>query len=270
MNFPKRSPEYANLAELNEPWPIIYGPVASRRLGRSLGINLLGAGPKACSYDCLYCDLGFTEVRMRELKAQVSFPTVAEVGEAFRARLTALRDANEGIDNIAIVGNGDPLVYPDLEDVIEILVKIRDELSPGKPLVIMTNGAQIESRRRAQALNKLDERYVKLDAGSDALMKRINNPLIRANVSKVISSVRQLRDTVIQTMFIQGVLDNTTPVHIEDWIECIGLIKPKSVQIYSLARVPAMSGLVKVPEDRLDIIAAQLERRTRIKGTVYG
>jgi wyosine [tRNA(Phe)-imidazoG37] synthetase (radical SAM superfamily) len=191
MNFPKRSPEYSNLLELTEPWPVVYGPVPSRRLGKSLGINLLGTGPKACSYDCLYCDLGFTELRMRELKDKVHFPSVEDVSNAFRDRLVAMREAHEAFDNIAIVGNGDPLVYPDLEDVIDQLVKIRDEFAPHKPLVIMTNGAQIESRRRAQALNKLDERFIKLDAGNDAMMKRINNPLIRANVSKVISSVSQ-------------------------------------------------------------------------------
>ncbi|MBX9768006.1 MAG: radical SAM protein [Bdellovibrionales bacterium] len=270
MKLPVKTPEYESLEIIpSEDWGIVYGPVQSRRLGVSLGINLLGAGAKACSFNCPYCDLGLTDVRMRDLKQQSLFPSVEQVREALTARLSEMKNTGSLPETISIVGNGEPTVHPEFDEICKVIVEVRDQLGQKIPIACLTNGAHMDQKKVFLGLSRIDERMIKLDAGSDHLLKVINAPLVRSNVSKIVSGARRLKDRVIQAMFIQGAVDNTQPKDIDDWIECVGLIAPKFVHITTINRVPATSGLIPVPEDRLDVIGAQLERRTRIKSFVF-
>lgn len=270
MKLPVKTPEYDSLQEIpSGDWGIVYGPVQSRRLGVSLGINLLGSGPKACSFNCPYCDLGLTDVRMRDLKQQSLFPTVEEVRQALTLSLTKMKDSGTLPQAISIVGNGEPTVHPEFDEICKAIVETRDALGPKIPIACFTNGAHMDQKKVFLGLSRIDERMIKLDAGSDNLLKMMNAPLVRSNVSKIVSGARRFKDKVIQSMFVQGAIDNTQPKDIDDWMECVGLIAPKFVHITTISRVPASSGLIPVAEDRLDVIGAQLERRTRIKSFVF-
>jgi len=268
MEFPTTTPEYSHLRELTADWGILYGPLKSRRYGNVLGINLLGAGPKACSFNCVYCELGKTTLRMKDLKNDQIFPSPAALAQHLETEMKKCSEENTTIDAITVVGNGEATIHPDFLACMKLIVAARDKFFPKRKLVVFSNGSQLDSRDVAQGLNLADERLIKLDAGSDVLMKQINRPLVRMSVEHLMPGTRKLRDCTLQCMFVQGFLDNTSNKDVEEWIEIVGMIRPKAVQIYSLDRVPAESGLLKVEEETLDRIAAQLERRTKIRATV--
>lgn len=268
MDFPKKTAEYSHLRELSTDWGIVYGPSKSRRYGNALGINLLGSGPKACSFNCVYCELGKTTLRMKDLKDEQIFPTIENLTQQLAVEFKRISESSSAIDAITVVGNGEATIHPDFLGCMNAIVSARDKFFPGKKIVVFSNGGQLDSREIVQGLNLADERLIKLDAGSDVLMKQINRPLVRMSVEHLMPGTRKLRDVTLQCMFVQGFLDNTSNKDVEEWIEIVGMIRPKGVQIYSLDRIPTEPGLIKVEEGTLDRIAAQLERRTKIRAVV--
>ncbi len=269
---PKSRDEFAEYGALRYTRPvagIVYGPNASRRLGNSLGVNLLGDGQKVCSFDCPYCDLGRTEMRLNRIKSDAPFPSLEAIDGALREGFRAAHQSVPKVDHIAVSGNGEPTLHPLFGDAVDLIVRARDAHLPGTPIVVFTNGASLDSRRVADALNKVDERFLKFDAGNDRVFKAINAPLARSSVSKILAGVRPLKDVVVQSFFVRGAVDNTQAPDIDDWMEVIGLIKPKAVHIHGMSRVPASNGLERCDEDTLYTIASRLERRTQIKSLVF-
>ncbi|MGE0761965.1 MAG: radical SAM protein [Bdellovibrionales bacterium] len=268
MSFPVQTAEYANLKALSGAWGIAYGPIESRRLGKSLGINLSGE-QKVCSFDCPYCELGLTEIRMNQLKQDDLFPKAALVGEAVRVRLRQVVDKNEAIDCLTISGNGEPTLHPEFLECVEAILAARRDITPHLKVGVLSNGAHCDNKRVVQALNMLDERMIKIDAGNEQMFKRINRPLVRANLSKITSGVRKLNDVIVQSLFVQGECDNTVLSDIEEWLEIIGIVKPKMVHITTISRVPAVSGLRPASEDTLYTIASRLKRKLQIECAVF-
>lgn len=268
MSLPKSTAEYRNLEVIAEPLGLAYGPVQSRRLGRSLGLNLLG-DQKICSFNCPYCELGETAIRMNQLKSEEIFPTLNQIDEAMRTAMRKIAAANSALDCITISGNGEPTLHPQFSDCVELILRARDELLPGKKVVLLTNGVYADTRRMISALNSLDERMLKLDAGGDSLFKKVNSPLVRANVARVTANARKLKDTIIQSLFVQGSIDNTQLIDIEEWLEVVGIVRPKAVHIYTIARVPALAGLKKADEDTLYTIESRLKRKLQVDSSVF-
>lgn len=248
---------------------ICYGPVDSRRLGRSLGVNFTAGGPKACSYDCPYCDLGPTSMRLNRVKKDVPFPTPAEILLVLTDALRATRDRSEVLDSICISGNGEPTLHPDFSEAVDAVLAARTAVWPALRVSILTNGANAETRPVRFALGRLDDRMLKLDAGNERVFKAMNGPLARTTLAKVISNARVLESVTIQTMFVSGAVDNTLQPDLEDWIEAVAIIKPKAVHLVGLNRAPWTPGLVRLDEDALYVIASKLERRTQIKALVF-
>jgi wyosine [tRNA(Phe)-imidazoG37] synthetase (radical SAM superfamily) len=270
METLKKTSEYEDLKELNfSSMGITYGPLQSRRLGLSLGINLLGSENKICSFDCPYCELGYTRLKMSEMKKFEKYPSLEAIDSHVRQHLLILSKQNTTFNYITISGNGEPTLYPEFPEAVSLLIKIRDELCPESKLVVMTNGSTLDGSKIIRALNNLDERMIKLDAGNDEMLKRIGAPLVRMTLAKLIQGAKKLKDITLQTLFVQGAIDNTTPSEVEDWVEVVGIIRPKLVHMYSLDRVPPMSGLKQVPTQRLKEIALSLQKRTNIKGIVF-
>jgi wyosine [tRNA(Phe)-imidazoG37] synthetase (radical SAM superfamily) len=269
MEFPKKTPEYEELKELGGPWDIVYGPLPSRRLGESLGVNLLGPSEKICSFDCPYCELGLTKLKMSHIKKGATYPTLDQIESSLRQRIVSLTKEKKLINHITISGNGEPTLHPDFLEAVVLIKKIRDELSPDSHIAVLSNGANLDDSRIVKALGLLDERIIKMDAGNDEMLKKIGSPLVRVTVAKLIQGIKKLKDVKIQSMFLQGAIDNTIPSEVEDWIEVIGIIKPQVVQLYSLDRVPATVGLKQVPTQRLKEISQSLLKRTGVKGVVF-
>ncbi len=268
MSFPIQTREYKHLKTLTESWGIVYGPVASRRLGASLGVNLCGP-KKICSFDCPYCELGLTEIRMNQLKQDDLFPRPDAVGEAVRSRLREFAQSDESLDMLTISGNGEPTLHPDFLECVQAVIAARDDLRPTLKIGILSNGVHCDNRRVIQAMNLLDVRMIKIDAGNDQAFKRINRPLVRANLSKITSGLRKLDSVIVQSMFVQGEYDNTRLSDVEEWLEIIGIVQPTMVHLTTINRVPAESGLKAASEDTLYTIASRLKRKLQIECSVF-
>lgn len=248
---------------------LAYGPVLSRRLGLSLGINLLGNQEKICNFNCPYCDLGFTKIKISQIKKNNWFPKLSSVGDALREKIVELSKSEAKIDHLTISGNGEPTVYPEFPEAITLIRSIRDQMLPGVPIAILTNGSKLGDSQILKSLNLCDVRMVKLDAGNDDMLEKTESPLTRTNLTKLIQGAKALKDVIIQSMFIKGAVDNTLPEHIDDWIEVMGLIKPKLVHIYSMDRAPALAKLNPVPRQRLKEISMLLEKKTKITSLIF-
>ena len=244
---------------------IIYGPVTSLRYGSTLGVNLLGA-EKVCSYNCIYCSLGPTVLTMNKVRKEYQFPTLDLLRQKFREYITQ----SVTTDAIVVSGNGEPTLYPEFDEAMKVLVELREQHLPGKPIVILSNGAHLDSRKVATGMNLADHRVIKIDAGNDALMMKVNDPLIRINLAKFLNGVGKLDGCTVQSLFFTGDVDNTLPELLDEWIEIIGMVKPQGIQICTLTRPTPLNPTLKpVDEDTLYSIAFKLKKRTSLEADVF-
>ena len=252
---------------------VVYGPIRSLRYGSTLGINLLSSesdgqpvGEKVCSFNCVYCDLGPTKLTMNKVRKDYEFPTLEKLREAFKSYITR----SVVVDAIVVSGNGEPTLYPDFDEAMKLLCDLRTEHVPGTKIVVLSNGAHLDQKKVVAGLNLVDERVIKIDAGNDTYLQKVNDPLIRINMARFLDGFRKLNGCTIESMFIGGPLANTTPECIEDWIEVIGMVKPRAVQIYSLHRPSLVrTDLIPLTEDALYSIAFKLKKRTTIEAQVF-
>jgi wyosine [tRNA(Phe)-imidazoG37] synthetase (radical SAM superfamily) len=244
---------------------LIYGPVSSLRYGTTLGINLLGKD-KICSFNCGYCDLGRTDLTLNYVRKEHVFPSLDEIVSKLRVAVSGLKTE---VKALVISGNGEPTLHPQFDEIIQGLIPVRNEILTSIPIVVLTNGAHLDSKKVITGLNLTDERVVKIDAGNDTVFKAVNNPLVRTSVAKIMNGVRKLNDCTIQSMFVRGTFDNTLPEMIEEWIEVVGILKPKSVQLMTVTRNPVDPKIIAVDEDTLYTIAHKLKKRTQLEANVY-
>ena len=215
------------------PYPlvdsVVYGPFASRRLGQSLGVNILPFGVKVCAFNCNYCQCGWTfELADEATLASWTWPAAAEVAEGLERRLKELAAAKAKIDALTIAGNGEPTLHPDFARVVEEIVAARDRSAKGIPVHILTNGANLLKPGVAEGLNLLDERHVKLDAGTESTFLEMNSPTEDIGIWDVMRGVKGLTDFVVQAMFTRGRRDNSTPAEVDAWIEAVKRIKART------------------------------------------
>jgi wyosine [tRNA(Phe)-imidazoG37] synthetase (radical SAM superfamily) len=173
------------------------------------------------------------------------------------------------IDTIMIAGNGEPTLSPHLSEIVDVVSEARDRDWPGARTVILTNGTTCQRPTIRSAIAKLDERVVKLDAGTNWILDQMNRATGKLSISELVRRIAALPALVIQSMFVHGPVDNTRHEHIQAWIECLDLIKPLSVQIYSLDRKPAMPWVRQVPRPELEAIARSVESGIGIPAHVY-
>jgi wyosine [tRNA(Phe)-imidazoG37] synthetase (radical SAM superfamily) len=248
---------------------IVYGPFELPGFGKVLGINVLGEGQKACSFDCPYCDLGRTQVRLNKLKVDIALPSLEEVCGAITEAFKRIHLEGPAVDGICFSGNGEPTLHPDFVEIVKATLASRDMWMPGKPVSVLTNGSTLDSRKIVDTLNTLDERIVKLDAGSEKLFKIVNAPLSRTSLSRILQGIGKLKDVTIQSLFFEGLIDNTQNADLEEWFEVIAIIRPKAVQIHGLRRPASVQELRRCEEDTLYAIASKLERRIHMRPLVF-
>ncbi len=245
---------------------IIYGPVNSRRLGSSLGVNLLPYAYKACPFNCAYCQYGFTGEKGNLMSAEGrDIPGVAEVAVAVRSALEEF----PSISYITFSGNGEPSLHPDFERIIDEIRKVKNEVNPEIRLAILSNCALVYKDDVRRALEKLDDRYMKLDAGDEQTFQRFNRPHKDITLGMIIDGLKKLDDIVIQSLFAGGETGNYNDHSVDRWIEKIGEIKPRECHIYSLDRPSADRRLTKMSRDNLTEIKRQTEARVRVKVRVF-
>ena len=243
----------------------VYGPIRSRRLGYSLGINLLPVSHKVCSSNCVYCQYGWTLPSRSAERLKRAPVLLAEIDEAFQR---CRRDGTP-VDCITLAGNGEPTLHPDLLELVIGINRFRDRDFPGVPVGILTDATQITRPQVRQALELLDVRYLKFDAADESTWRRINDPLGNTNFGQMLESLKAFPAIILQSMFIQGTYDNTGEDHIQAWIQVVGDIKPLSVQVYTVDRGTAAEGIREVPHETLQQIADRLTAMTRIPADVF-
>jgi wyosine [tRNA(Phe)-imidazoG37] synthetase (radical SAM superfamily) len=244
---------------------VVYGPVKSRRLGSSLGINLLPFSYKLCSSDCVYCQYGRTQTQRLPEKVKNASSLLSEIKSSFEL----ISKERVSIDAITLSGNGESTLHPEFSEIVSGLKTLRDGFFPKAKLGILSDSTQAHRVEVAKALGELDVRYMKLDAGDEETWRKINNPLGDANFKRMVDALKNLPDIILQSMFVQGVCDNTTTPQIENWIKAVKYIAPKSVHVYSIDRAPAEASLHKVSRKILLNIANELTNKTGIPAEIF-
>jgi wyosine [tRNA(Phe)-imidazoG37] synthetase (radical SAM superfamily) len=249
---------------------VTYGPVQSRRLGASLGVNILPFNVKVCSFNCNYCQCGWTTdlVDDRTL-AKYDWPSADQVAEGLRKTLLDLKAQDRTLDCLTLAGNGEPTLHPDFRNVVKSILSVRDEVMPGVRVDILSNAAHLDRPQVIEGLNLLDERYMKLDAGSEEQFLNMNSPVTDVGIWDVVKNLPKLKDFIIQAMFTHGRRDNTDEESVVAWIQAIKRLKPKSVQIYSVDRFPADAKITKVERSLLEEIGQALTAQTGIPAEVF-
>ena len=239
---------------------IIVGPIRSRRLGRSLGVNLLHQEAKICTFDCIYCECGLN------FRAESHQPTRKEVYEALESKLRLMSEAKEGLDVITFAGNGEPTTHPHFAEIVEDCRILRNKYMPNARLSVLSNATMLWKKEVVEALQRVDNNILKLDSAFDETVRLINQPQQREySVARVVEGMKQFQgECVVQTMFLRGEvngvkIDNTTEREVEAWLEVIREVKPRQVQLYSLDRVPPIDTLVKVEGAELEKIAERVK-----------
>jgi wyosine [tRNA(Phe)-imidazoG37] synthetase (radical SAM superfamily) len=238
---------------------IVYGPVRSRRLGASLGVNLLPAGMKVCNLNCAYCQYGWSRRAARNRGQRISWPTPQAVESVVTDRLIRAAVAGEMLDRITVAGHGEPTLHPEFEEVVARLCSVRDRVAPDLPLAILSNSTTAPSADVRKGLERFDERYMKLDAGDPITFARLNGP--GTSVTEIIDALSLLAPITIQSMFVKdarGEIDNTTDGVVREWIDALERIRAARVHIYTVDRAPALESLKPVAARHLRDIAERV------------
>ena len=245
----------------------IFGPIHSRRLGTSLGINLSPVDGKVCSFDCLYCEAGYNSQGIGE----AGLPDEKNVLRDLEAKLSDMKERGENLDVITFSGNGEPTLHPRFPEIVDGVLELRDRYFPNAKVSVLTNSTRIFTPAVAKALKKVDNNILKLDSAIEHTMRLIDRPNNKDfTVENVVEALKQFAGTgIIQTMLLRGShngenVDNTTEEEINALIKAYNEIKPASVMIYSLDRSTPEEKLVKVPKEELEKIAAVIETSTGI------
>jgi wyosine [tRNA(Phe)-imidazoG37] synthetase (radical SAM superfamily) len=243
---------------------IIFGPVKSRRLGVSLGINLLPGKKKVCNFNCIYCECGWSQ----SIDTEGGYlPRRTEVYEALASRLQEMKVKNQNPDVITFAGNGEPTLHPDFQGIIDDSIKLRNDFFPQAKIAVLSNSTTITNPSVKDALLKVDMNILKLDSAFDLTVNIHNQPRVNVRVEELIENLRKFNGKlIIQTLFLRGIykgksIDNTTPEEINAWLEAIEKIRPSEVMIYTISRDTPDGGLLKkVPVVELRQIAQKVEK----------
>lgn len=241
---------------------IIFGPVISRRLGVSLGINLLPTNVKVCSFDCIYCECGRNPVKFEE---KAVLPSRIEVQQKLKEKLEEMVVENLLPDVITFAGNGEPTLHPEFAGIIEDTIVLRDQFSPNARIAVLSNATMIHRKVVFQALLKVEDNIQKLDSAFEETVQLLDCPNKNFSLTKTVEQLTKFQGKVIiQTLFVRGsykghTVDNTTEKEISAWIELLKIIKPSQVMIYTIARDTPIDTLEKVSVNDLNAIAKQLK-----------
>ena len=240
---------------------IVYGPVNSRRLGVSLGVNISPADGKRCTFDCIYCECGLNQER----KALTQAPAREDVKKALTESLIRMNYDGIQADVITFSGNGEPTMHPDFSGIIDDTLALRDKLCPLAKVAVLSNSTMLHKEEVVLALLRVDENLMKLDAVRNDLIEQIDQPEVRNFTSEKL--IRQLSGfngkLTIQTIFLQGehngvTIDNTLDEDVNQWIEALKIIRPEKVMIYTISRETPVKTIHKVSMETLEKIAEKV------------
>lgn len=240
---------------------VIFGPINSRRLGVSLGINLMPINGKLCNFDCIYCECGWNtkgEEKLRYTPKDVVF-------KELNKKLEKMAEKGEKLDVITFAGNGEPTMHPHFDSIIDMTIELRDKFFADTKIAVLSNSTQIIKERVRKTLEKVDRAILKIDSVIDKTIELVNQPQFKYTLKEVVDSIKLFNgEIIIQTMFLRGEykgerIDNTSDNEIEPWLKVLKDIKPSLVMIYSLDRDTPLSTLEKVNAEDLNKIAEKVK-----------
>ena len=237
---------------------IIYGPIRSRRLGISLGVNLLPLHSKLCNFDCIYCECGWNADNRTE---KLRFNSREDIRTALESALTKMHSEGQLPDVITFAGNGEPTIHPEFENIIDDTIALRNKFAPNAKVSVLSNATQLHRKDVVRALHKVDNPILKLDSAIESTAQAINKPCGNYSVARIIEQLTTFgREFVLQTMFLRGEhngeqIDNTIECEIMAWLAIVEHLRPRSVMVYSIDRATPCKSLQKVEREELEKIA---------------
>ncbi|MBK9356272.1 MAG: radical SAM protein [Bacteroidales bacterium] len=241
---------------------IVFGPVKSRRFGVSLGINLLPETMKYCSFNCIYCECGLTAPDQEQ---HARLYSTEQVTSALHERFKVLKTQGLDPDNITFAGNGEPTLHPGFNIIIDNTIELREKYFPKAKITVLSNATRLHVPSVKEALLKIDNNVLKLDAGSEEMFRRINRPASPVKLSTIIDNLASFQGKlIIQTLFLRGIInnqvvDNTAEKELTLWLEHLERIKPALVMLYSVSRETPEQNIEKVSKDEMLLIAGKLD-----------
>jgi len=230
----------------------IFGPVHSRRLGISLGINLLPADGKVCTFDCIYCECGFNS----DHRPTLPMPTRQQVAQRLEAKLQEMQQEGTLPDVLTFAGNGEPTCHPHFAEIIGDTLQLRDRYCPQAKVCVLSNSTMIHRQEVHDALMLVDDNILKLDTVDPAYINKVDRPNAAYDVRAIIERMKAFQGhIIIQTMFMRGdSVDNTGEEFVEPWLEAVKSIGPQQVMVYTIDRETPAQGLEKASREQLDAI----------------
>jgi wyosine [tRNA(Phe)-imidazoG37] synthetase (radical SAM superfamily) len=239
---------------------IIFGPVYSRRLGQSLGLNLLPPGLKICTFNCVYCECGWTQNNRGSFFSPTDFETALE------QKLAQMVTNQVAADALTFAGNGEPTLHPQFGEIMEITIKLRDRYMKGAHVAVLSNSTTLDRPGVFEALQKADMAIMKLDAGSEQMFRIINQPNISITLKEIVQQLKRFKgNLIVQTLLCKGtagkeIIDNSTPDELHLLGEKLQEIQPHTVMLYSIARGTPLESLSKTDEHELNGAASVLKK----------
>jgi len=243
---------------------IIYGPINSRRLGRSLGINLLPPSHKVCSFDCVYCHYGRTQVKTLYPQAG-QLPGVEEVLQAIQEGLQAHPD----IDYLTFSGNGEATLHPQFPQIVAGVRELRDDLKSEAKLTILSNSSTVHLAHIQEALASFEAPIMKLDAGDPKTLARLNRPTPEVTLESIIEGLKSVPGLIIQSVMVDGRVSNVRGAAYRAWLAALAEIRPTRVQIYSTDRPVPDAGQQRVPPSALRRLARETGDQADLQVNAY-
>jgi len=251
---------------------VIFGPVNSRRLGSSLGINLLPVTGKLCNFNCIYCECGLTSNNISQLIDKV--PLRERVKNALETSLLKIKNEGTKLDSITFAGNGEPTLHPEFANIMDDVLFLRNTILPETKISILTNSTTSGKPDIFNALLKADQNIMKLDAGTEKMFRAINRCKIDITLEDIVKNLVNFKgNLIVQSLFLRvkingRIIDNTDSSEIEAWLNNIIKIKPKMLMLYPIARGTPINGIEKINFDELNKIAIKANNLC-IKTRVY-
>ena len=245
----------------------VFGPIFSRRLGSSLGINLLPVNGKICTFDCIYCECGWN----KDGRNDTRLPKAVEVREALEKKLIQLVNDGIPVDSITFSGDGESTINPDFPQIIDDTLALRDRYYPSAKVSVLSNATQVHRPEIFEALRKVDNPIMKIDAPTNVLVEKINHPAPGYDVNRVVEALKRFNgDFILQTMFLKSKdFDSSSPGVLNGWMDIVRLLKPREVMAYTIDRPTSEEGLQKFTVEEMRVFLDPLIREgfnIQIKG----
>ena len=235
---------------------IVFGPIKSRRLGSSLGVNLLPSKGKLCNFDCIYCECGWN----RDGAGDRTLPAFEDVREALDRKISLLAEEGVPVDSITFSGNGEPTIHPDFPQIVDIVLELRDRYYPAAKVSVLSNATMLGKEKVREALKRIDNPILKVDASDDRLISLINKPVGNYRLEDVLGWLKEFEgDFILQTMFLRSEeFDLSEPAQLQKWMDIVRELRPREIMVYTIDRETPDKSLGKYTVEEMKSFVAPL------------